>query len=113
MEPGVCRVRGPWPLLLDHPLGTNTLEDPAKWLEPASKAHTNLSPMSIVFLALRETKWKLCWGRRGQGGGFKGGAVRIYGRRGWVRGRRPKGLSRVFSNTVVQKHQFVGAQLSL
>ena len=26
---------------------------------------------------------------------------------------QPKGLSRVFSNTTVQKHQFFGAQLSL
>lgn len=44
---------------------TKPLEVPAKWSEPASKAHTNLLPMSIFFLGLRETKWKLCWGRRG------------------------------------------------
>ena len=30
---------------------------------------------------------------------------------GWI-SLQPKGLSRVFSNTVVQKHQFFGAQLS-
>ena len=44
---------------------TRPLEVPAKWPEPASKAHTNLLPMSIFFLGVRETKWKLCWGRRG------------------------------------------------
>ena len=31
---------------------------------------------------------------------------------GWI-SLQPKGLSRVFSNTTVQKHQFFGAQLSL
>ena len=31
---------------------------------------------------------------------------------GWI-SLHPKGLSRVFSNTIVQKHQFFGAQLSL
>ena len=31
---------------------------------------------------------------------------------GWIF-LQPKGLSRVFSNTIVQKHQFFGAQLSL
>ena len=31
---------------------------------------------------------------------------------GWI-SMQPKGLSRVFSNTTVQKHQFFGAQLSL
>ena len=31
---------------------------------------------------------------------------------GWI-SLHPKGLSRVFSNTTVQKHQFFGAQLSL
>ena len=31
---------------------------------------------------------------------------------GWI-SWQPKGLSRVFSNTTVQKHQFFGAQLSL
>ena len=31
---------------------------------------------------------------------------------GWT-SLKPKGLSRVFSNTTVQKHQFFGAQLSL
>ena len=30
---------------------------------------------------------------------------------GWI-SLQPKGLSRVFSNTIVQKHQFFGAQLS-
>ena len=34
------------------------------------------------------------------------------GRTGWI-SLRAKGLSRVFSNTTVQKHQFFGAQLSL
>ena len=34
------------------------------------------------------------------------------GRTGWI-SLQPKGLSRVFSNTTVQKHQFFGAQLSL
>ena len=34
------------------------------------------------------------------------------GRTGWI-SLRPKGLSRVFSNTTVQKHQFFGTQLSL
>ena len=34
------------------------------------------------------------------------------GRTGWI-SLQSKGLSRVFSNTIVQKHQFVGAQLSL
>ena len=33
------------------------------------------------------------------------------GRTGWI-SLQPKGLSRVFSNTTVQKHQFFGAQLS-
>ena len=33
-------------------------------------------------------------------------------RTGWI-SLRSKGLSRVFSNTTVQKHQFFGAQLSL
>ena len=34
---------------------------------------------------------------------------------GWssLNSLQPKGLSRVFSNTTVQKHQFLGAQLSL
>ena len=31
---------------------------------------------------------------------------------GWI-SLKPKGLSRVFSNTTIQKHQFFGAQLSL
>ena len=31
---------------------------------------------------------------------------------GWI-SLQPKGLSRVFSNTTIQKHQFFGAQLSL
>ena len=31
---------------------------------------------------------------------------------GWI-SLQSKGLSRVFSNTTVQKHQFIGAQLSL
>ena len=31
----------------------------------------------------------------------------------WLISLRSKGLSRVFSNTTVQKHQFFGAQLSL
>jgi len=34
------------------------------------------------------------------------------GRTGWI-SLQSKGLSRVFSNTTVQKHQFFGAQLSL
>ena len=34
------------------------------------------------------------------------------GRMGWI-SLQSKGLSRVFSNTTVQKHQFFGAQLSL
>ena len=34
------------------------------------------------------------------------------GQTGWI-SLRSKGLSRVFSNTTVQKHQFFGAQLSL
>ena len=34
-------------------------------------------------------------------------------RRDWLDLLRVKGLSRVFSNTTVQKHQFFGAQLSL
>ena len=34
------------------------------------------------------------------------------GRTGWI-SLKSKGLSRVFSNTTVQKHQFFGAQLSL
>ena len=34
------------------------------------------------------------------------------GRNGWI-SLQSKGLSRVFSNTTVQKHQFFGAQLSL
>ena len=34
------------------------------------------------------------------------------GRTGWI-SLQPKGLSRVFSNTTVQKHQFFGTQLSL
>ena len=33
-------------------------------------------------------------------------------RHGWI-SLQSKGLSRVFSNTTVQKHQFFGAQLSL
>ena len=32
---------------------------------------------------------------------------------GWISGWLSKGLSRVFFNTAVQKHQFFGAQLSL
>jgi len=36
----------------------------------------------------------------------------ILGRTGWI-SLLSKGLSRVFSNTTVQKHQFFGAQLSL
>ena len=31
----------------------------------------------------------------------------------WLISLQPKGLSRVFSNTTIQKHQFFGAQLSL
>ena len=31
---------------------------------------------------------------------------------GWI-SLQPKGLSRIFSNTTVQKHKFIGAQLSL
>ena len=34
------------------------------------------------------------------------------GRNGWI-SLQSKGLSRIFSNTTVQKHQFFGAQLSL
>ena len=34
------------------------------------------------------------------------------GRTGWI-SLQPKGLSRVFSSIIVQKHQFLGAQLSL
>ena len=35
-----------------------------------------------------------------------------FGRTGWI-SLQTKGLSRVFSNTTVQKHQFFGSQLSL
>ena len=34
-------------------------------------------------------------------------------RMNWLISLQPKGLSRVFSNTTIQKHQFFGAQLSL
>ena len=34
-------------------------------------------------------------------------------RMGWLDSLQSKGLSRVFSNTAVQKHQFLGTQLSL
>ena len=36
----------------------------------------------------------------------------LFGLTGWI-SLQSKGLSRVFSNTTVQKHQFFGAQLSL
>ena len=36
----------------------------------------------------------------------------IFGWTGWI-SLQSKGLSRVFSNTTVQKHQFLGTQLSL
>ena len=38
-------------------------------------------------------------------------ALTSLGLTGWI-SWQPKGLSRVFSNTTVQKHQFFGAQLS-
>src|SRR5574341_169818 len=37
----------------------------------------------------------------------------IYFRMDWLISLQSKGLSRVFSNTTVQKHQFFSAQLSL
>lgn len=52
------------PLLPDHPLGTNTLEAPAKWPGALHKgSHKPSFPMSIAFLALEGNQMEALLGQ--------------------------------------------------
>ena len=59
-------------------------------------------------------KWPKCWSFSMSPSNEYSGLIffRKLGLTDWI-SLQSKGLSRVFSNTIVQKHQFFGAQLSL
>ena len=76
---------------------------------PQSLPASGLFPMSQLF----------SWGGQSTGGSASASVLPMdaqdwspLGWTGWI-SLQSKGLSRVFSNTTVQKHQFFGAQLSL
>ena len=85
--------------------------------------HTLSSPSPPAFHLSQHQSFPMSWlfASGGQSTGFSASASLIpiniqdwfpLGLTGWI-SLQSKGLSRVFSNTTVQKHQFFGAQLSL
>ena len=58
-------------------------------------------------------RWPKCWSFSFSISPYNEYSVLISFRMDWLDLLQSKGLSRVFSNTTVQKHQFFGTQLSL
>ena len=94
----------------------------SQWCHPAissSVVHFSSCPLSLLALGSFPMSQLFTWG--GQNIGISASASVLpmniqdwfaLGWTGWI-SLQSKGLSRVFSNTTVQKHQFFGVQLSL
>ena len=72
---------------------------------PSTRVFSN---ESLLFI-----RWPKCWSFSFSISPSNEYSVLISFRMDWLDLLQSKGLSRVFSNTTVQKHQFFGAQLSL
>ena len=91
------------------------------WCHPTiSSSYDSLLPLPSIFPSIRVfsnesalwIRWPKYWCFSSSISPFNEYSGLISFRFDWLNSLQSKGLSRVFSNTTVQKHQFFGAQLS-
>ena len=93
----------------------------SRWCHPAissSVVNSSFCPQSLPASESFPMSQLFTWGDQSTGVSASASVLTmntqdwsLLGWTGWI-SLQPKGLSRVFSNTTVQKHQFFGAQLS-